>query len=65
MDSPSHDINSLLCQQCVFQVDKEEGELTLTELAEGVSVQDVISATACTFQVADDLKPMGQVEVDE
>jgi 3-oxoacid CoA-transferase len=46
-------------------VDKEAGELELTEIAEGVQVQDIISATGCNFRVSEDLKPMAQVEIDE
>jgi hypothetical protein len=36
--------------QCVFEVDKENG-LTLTELAEGVEVAEIVSSTGCEFQV--------------
>ena len=32
--------------------------LTLTEIAEGVTVEDVQNATGCPFHVAEDLKPM-------
>ena len=46
--------------QCVFNVDKEAG-LILTELADGVSVEDVVEATECEFQMADEVKPMGQL----
>jgi 3-oxoacid CoA-transferase len=49
----------------VFQVDKEAGELELTEIADGVTVQEIISATGCNFRVAEDLKPMAQVDLDE
>ena len=37
--------------QAVFQVDHEKG-LTLTEVADGVSVDDVKAATGCLFEVA-------------
>lgn len=46
--------------QCVFEVDKEKG-LTLTELADGVSVEDVLVSTGCEFDVASELKKMGDV----
>lgn len=46
----------------MFNVDKEEG-LKLIEIAEGVSVEDIVSSTGCLFSVADDLKTMGQIEV--
>lgn len=48
------------CFQGVFEVSKESG-LTLIEIAEGVTVQDVIDSTGCSFNVSGDLKPMGQI----
>ena len=44
--------------QCVFQVDRKKGTLTLTEVAPGVEVDDVRSKTDATFAVAEDLKVM-------
>jgi len=44
----------------VFTVDKEAG-LTLTEIADGIGVEDLIAATGCDFEVSADLKPMVQV----
>ncbi|KAF4517622.1 hypothetical protein B566_EDAN002853 [Ephemera danica] len=58
-------VDTIITDLCVFQVDKEDGELTLTEIADGVTVQEIVSATGCTFEVADELRPMGQVDVDE
>jgi len=46
--------------QCVFSVDKEKG-LTLVEIADGVSLQDIVDATGCVFEVCPDLKPMQQI----
>ena len=43
--------------QCVFDVDFTSG-LTLIELAEGVTVDEVRSKTEAPFRVADDIKPM-------
>ena len=37
--------------QGVFTVDTEQG-LTLTEIAPGTGVQDVIEATGCEFKVS-------------
>ena len=48
--------------QAVFHVDKERG-LILSEIADGATVQDVVEATGCDFEVSPDLKPMGQIEV--
>jgi 3-oxoacid CoA-transferase len=44
----------------VFQVDREKGELTLTELAPGMQLDEVKQKTGAKFKVADDLKEMEQ-----
>ena len=41
----------------MFDVDFAKG-LTLSELADGVTVDEVKSKTEAPFQVADDVKPM-------
>lgn len=46
--------------QCVFEVDKEKG-LTLIEMAEGVTIEDIVVSTGCEFAVAPKLKKMGDV----
>lgn len=55
-------VDMIITEKCVFNVDVEEG-LILTEIADGISIEDVVSSTGCLFKVADDLKPMGQIEV--
>jgi 3-oxoacid CoA-transferase len=42
----------------VFEVDREKGELTLTELAPGVDVDEVRAKTDAEFRVAENLKSM-------
>lgn len=42
----------------MFQVDRATGELTLTELAPGVEVEEVQSKTDAKFAVADTLEIM-------
>lgn len=42
----------LLTGQCVFDVDREAG-LTLVELAQGTTVEDVRQATGCDFRLAE------------
>ncbi len=42
----------------MFEVDRVNGGLTLTELAPGVNVEDVKSKTGAKFKVADDVKSM-------
>lgn len=44
-------------QQCVFDVDFTNG-LTLIELAEGVTVDEVKAKTDAPFTVSEDIKPM-------
>jgi 3-oxoacid CoA-transferase len=44
-------------QQGVFDVDFNEG-LTLVEIADGVTVDEIRAKTEAPFKVADDLKPM-------
>ena len=45
--------------QGVFEIDKETG-MTLTEIGEGFTVEDVIKATGCHLNIAPDLKQMRQ-----
>lgn len=47
----------LILLQCVFDVDFTDG-LTLIELADGVTVDEVKAKTEAPFRVADDVKPM-------
>lgn len=44
--------------QCVFQVNRATGELTLSELAPGVEVDEVRSKTDAKFTIADKLELM-------
>merc|ERR1711973_211435 len=53
-------VDMIITEKGVFEVSKESG-LTLIEIAEGVTVQDVIDSTGCSFNVSGDLKPMGQI----
>ncbi|KAL2216213.1 putative succinyl-CoA:3-ketoacid-coenzyme A transferase [Thermoascus aurantiacus ATCC 26904] len=50
-------VSRIITELCVFDVDFKEG-LTLVELAEGVTVDEVRAKTDAPFKVADDLKPM-------
>jgi 3-oxoacid CoA-transferase len=47
----------IITDLAVFDVSPIEG-LTLKEIADGVTVDEVTSKTAAPFKVADDLKPM-------
>lgn len=52
-------VDMIITDKAVFEVDAEKG-LTLTEIAEGVLVEDVLEITGCQFKVSDNLKPMEQ-----
>jgi len=41
------------------------GGLKLIEIAANIDISEIVSSTGCEFSVADDLKEMRQVEVDE
>jgi 3-oxoacid CoA-transferase len=51
-------VSTIITDLCVFQVDRKEGGLTLTELAEGVSVEEVREKTGATFEVAEEIHRM-------
>jgi len=51
-------VSTIITDLCVFQVDRATGELTLTELAPGVEVEEVQSKTDAKFTIADTLEIM-------
>ncbi|KAF6799420.1 coenzyme a [Colletotrichum sojae] len=51
-------VSTIITDLCVFEVDRKNGGLTLTEVAPGVDVEEVRSKTDATFEVAKDLKTM-------
>ncbi|KAL4738100.1 hypothetical protein BDV11DRAFT_216249 [Aspergillus similis] len=51
-------VSTIITELCVFQVDRQKGELTLTELAPGVDVNEVREKTGAPFHVADKLEVM-------
>lgn len=56
-------VDLIITEKGVFNVDKEKG-LTLIEIAEGLSVDDLKASTGCDFAVSDQLKTMQQIEVN-
>ena len=50
-------VSRIITDLCVFDVDFADG-LTLVEVAEGVSVEEVRGKTEAEFRVADGLRPM-------
>lgn len=53
-------VDRIITEKAVFDVDKDQG-LTLTEVWNGFSVEDIKACTGSGFQVSPDLKPMQQV----
>ncbi|KAI0724036.1 3-oxoacid CoA-transferase [Cerioporus squamosus] len=51
-------VSQIITELAVFDVDRHAGELTLIELAEGVSLEEVRAKTGCDFRVASDLGTM-------
>jgi 3-oxoacid CoA-transferase len=52
-------VHMIVTEKAVFEVDKETG-LTLTEIADGITMEDMVASTGAEFRVAEDLKPMQQ-----
>ena len=48
----------------VFDVDKTEG-LTLIEVRQDLTVEDIVKSTGCSFKISENLKPMGQAELNQ
>ncbi|XP_030851459.1 succinyl-CoA:3-ketoacid coenzyme A transferase 1, mitochondrial [Strongylocentrotus purpuratus] len=53
-------VDRVITEMGVFDLDSEKG-MTLIEIADGVTIEDIIENTEAEFEVAEDLKPMGQV----
>ena len=49
-------VDVIITEMCVFEIDKEARELVLTEVCEGLTVEDIRAKTDADFKVADDLK---------
>lgn len=48
--------------QAVFDVDKENG-LTLIEIAEDASIEEIITSTGCEFSISPEIQRIGQIDV--
>lgn len=57
-------VDLIITEKCVFEVNPEKG-LTLVEIADGFTADDIIKCTGCPFQVSDSLKPMAQVQTNQ
>ncbi|KIX04848.1 uncharacterized protein Z518_05719 [Rhinocladiella mackenziei CBS 650.93] len=47
-------VSTIITDLCVFQVDRQKGVLTLTEVAPGVTVDEVKAKTGAKFAIAED-----------
>lgn len=54
-------VDMVITEMGVFEVHDGAG-LILSEIADGTSVQDIVEATGCEFQVSSDLRPMQSVD---
>ncbi|XP_017844363.2 LOW QUALITY PROTEIN: succinyl-CoA:3-ketoacid-coenzyme A transferase, mitochondrial [Drosophila busckii] len=55
-------IDLIISEKAVFQVEKGVG-LTLIEVAEGYTVDDIVACTGAKFTVSPNVKPMAQIPV--
>jgi len=51
-------VSTIITDLCVFQVDRANGGLTMTDIAPGLTVEEVQKKTDAKFKVAEDLKEM-------
>lgn len=48
-------VSQIITELGAFDVDRQKGELTLIDLADGVTVEEVKAKTGCEFHVRDQL----------
>lgn len=48
-------VSQIITELAVFDVDRKNGGLTLTDLAEGVTLEEVRARTGCDFEVGSKL----------
>ncbi len=51
-------VHRIITDLCVFDVDREHGELVLVELAPDVTVEEIRAKTEAAFRVSEKLRPM-------
>lgn len=51
-------VSQIITELAVFDVDRKNGVLELTELAKGVTLDEVRAKTGCDFKVSDSLRTM-------
>ncbi|XP_040191042.1 succinyl-CoA:3-ketoacid coenzyme A transferase 1, mitochondrial-like [Rana temporaria] len=53
-------VDRIITEKAVFDVDKKNG-LTLIEIGEGLTVEDIKKCTGSDFKVSPDLQPLQQI----
>lgn len=48
-------VSMIVTDLAVFHVDRAAGELTLTDIAQGVTLEELKAKTACDFRVAENV----------
>ena len=51
-------VSQIITELAVFDVDRQAGKLVLSELAEGVSLEEVQGKTGCDFEISPHLGKM-------
>jgi len=51
-------VDMIVTELCVFKIDKQKGEMTLTDLAKGVTIDEIREKTGCPFHVAKNIVQM-------
>jgi len=51
-------VSQIITDLCVFDIDRRAGRMTLTELAPGVTLDEIRSKTGADYEVSPDLKSM-------
>lgn len=49
-------VSQIITELAVFSVDRKNGTLELTELQEGVPLEEVMAKTGCEFKISADLR---------
>ncbi|THH20689.1 hypothetical protein EW146_g713 [Bondarzewia mesenterica] len=56
-------VSQIITELAAFDVDRENGELELTDLAEGITLEEVQAKTGCTFKVRGSLGKLRGIEI--
>ncbi|KAG8685951.1 hypothetical protein FRC09_014444 [Ceratobasidium sp. 395] len=52
-------VSQIITDLCVFEIDRKNGKMTLTELQPGVTLEEVREKTDADYEVASDVKETG------